>query len=225
MQSGEGGVLVTNDEKVALKAALVRNHGECVVHDLGITDIVNTVGLNLRITEIEAAIAHEQFKKMPDLNGERIELADHLTKVIDSIPGLSPPQTEANSQHVYYMFACIYDAEVTGIPRALFADALTAEGCPVRAGFLRPTYLEPVFQQKICYGETGFPFSASPRFEKLDYNHGICPVCEDLQDNKLLMTAVMQPPQTKDDLSQFETACDKIVLNRDELLKYSHNVT
>ena len=67
MQSGEGGVLVTDDEDLMTKAALVRNHGECVVDGLGVRDIVNTVGLNYRMTEMEAAVAREQFRKMPPL--------------------------------------------------------------------------------------------------------------------------------------------------------------
>ena len=47
MQSGEGGVLVTDDDTLALKAALVRNHGEVLVGPMEIDDIVNTIGVNL----------------------------------------------------------------------------------------------------------------------------------------------------------------------------------
>ncbi|HAT35737.1 MAG TPA: hypothetical protein DCS82_08475 [Rhodospirillaceae bacterium] len=221
MQSGEGGVLVTDDDTIALKAALIRNHGECVVQDMGVEDIVNTVGLNLRITEMEAAVAHEQFKKMPKLNNERIQLANRLTDLLNEIPGIIPPQRAPDSRHVYYMFASRYDETETGIPRELFAKAVTAEGCFVRAGFLRPTHLEPVFQQKICFGDSGFPFSANPRFDELDYRQGICPVCEDLQENRLLMTAIMQPPQTESDMGLFADACEKVLRNRDALLDTS----
>lgn len=219
MQSGEGGVLITNSDKFALKAALVRNHGECVVDAMGIDDIVNTVGLNLRMTEMEAAVAQEQFKKMPAMNAERLKLAKRLTKGLSKLPGITPPKEAKDCQHVYYMYAIKYDEKVTGIPRNLFVEALNAEGCFLRAGYVRPIYLEPVYQRKICFGPNGFPFTANPRNANLSYASGICPTCERLQDRDLMITAVTQPPQTDEDMDLFVEACSKVLANRDTLLR------
>ncbi|MDJ0949943.1 MAG: DegT/DnrJ/EryC1/StrS family aminotransferase, partial [Alphaproteobacteria bacterium] len=160
MQSGEGGVLVTDNPVFAEKAALVRNHGESVVADMGVDDIVNTAGLNYRMTEMEAAVAREQFKKLPRLNEERIARADRLTAGLAQIPGITPPAVRSGCRHVYYMYVMKYDAEVTGVPRDLFVKAALAEGFFARAGYLRPTYLEPLYQHKTCFGTDGFPFSA-----------------------------------------------------------------
>ena len=85
--------MVTSNDKIFEKASLFRNQGEAVVEDFGITDIKNTVGLNLRMTELEAAIAIEQFKKLDYLNDKRIELANRLTSNLSNIEGLSPPIT------------------------------------------------------------------------------------------------------------------------------------
>ena len=64
MQSGEGGVVLTNDEDVAKRMMLVRNHGEVVVGDWQMEDISNTIGQNLRMSEMEAAVALCQIKKL-----------------------------------------------------------------------------------------------------------------------------------------------------------------
>lgn len=224
MQSGEGGILVTNNDHLAMKASLVRNHGECVVADMEISDIVNTVGLNLRMTEIEAAIAHEQFKKLPILNDERIQLADRLTRGLSSVPGIVPPATAEGCRHVYYVYVMKYDANTTGVPRDLFAKAVNAEGFQLRAGYIRPTYLEPVYQRKICFGPNGFPFSANPRNANLSYSKGLCPTCERMQEQELLLTAIMQPPQTEADMDMFVEVFDKVLRNKDALLKNADRI-
>jgi dTDP-4-amino-4,6-dideoxygalactose transaminase len=221
MQSGEGGVLVTNDDKFAEKAAFMRNHGEAVVGDMGVENIVNTVGLNYRMTEMEAAVALQQFKKLPRMNEARIARANRLTEALADVPGITPPKVEDDCRHVYYMYVMKYDAGITGVPRDLFAKALNAEGFFARAGYIQPTYLLPVYQHKICFGQDGFPFTANLRNENLSYEAGICPTCERLQDAEILMTMIQQPPQTLEDMELFAAACNKILSQKDVLLRHA----
>ncbi|HEU4879439.1 MAG TPA: DegT/DnrJ/EryC1/StrS family aminotransferase, partial [Gemmatimonadaceae bacterium] len=75
IHTGEGGVVVTNDDEFAERMALIRNHGEVVVKDKGTEDIVNLVGFNYRMTEIEAAIGIEQLKKLHALHPPRVRNA------------------------------------------------------------------------------------------------------------------------------------------------------
>lgn len=218
MQSGEGGVVVTNNEKLALKAALMRNHGEVVVEAMQLDDIVNTVGVNYRMTEVEAAIALVQFGKLDELNKRRVELADRLTAGLKRIPGLTPPFVVEGCTHVYYFYPIKYDETVTGIPRALFAKAVQAEGFTLRAGYVTPLYLQPLYQKKICFGDKGYPFTASPRNAEISYAKGLCPVTERLQDSELLVTNITYPPLTESDMDAFVEACEKVLRNRDSLL-------
>jgi len=217
MQSGEGGVVLTDDDNLAMRMALLRNHGEAVVEAMGINDIVNTAGLNLRMTEMEAAVAVEQFKKLPRLNAERQELAARLNQNIKDVPFLQEPVVTANNEHVYYMYPMKFDAKVAGFSREAFVKAMMAEGAVVRAGYLRPTFLEPVYQKKTFLGQSGFPFSANPRNKDIIYAPGLCPVCEDLNDNRIVMTFIMQPPQTLADMDLFGLALQKISDNSDKL--------
>lgn len=223
IQSGEGGVLLTNDDDIALRAQLLRNHGEVCVEDMGLADIVNTVGLNLRMTELEAAVARVQFGRIEELTRPRVRLAERLTKGLSGIAGFTPPSVEPGCSHVYYVYCARMDEEVVGIPRDLFAVALNAEGYFTRAGYLRPVYLEPLYQQRKCFGSRGFPFTAHAAPESLDYARGICPTCERIQDKELLMTDIIFEPFTDADMDGYVEACAKIVRNRDALLAWNHH--
>lgn len=80
IQPGEGGVIVANDDKLAQRLSLIRNHGEMVVESLEVEDLANTLGGNLRMTEIEAAIALEQLRKLQVPTRPRIDFASYLNE-------------------------------------------------------------------------------------------------------------------------------------------------
>ena len=78
--TGEGGVVLTNDDELALRCKLIRNHGEVVLDNYKIKKISGIIGYNYRMTEIEATIGVEQYKKLKSLNKWNINLANYLTK-------------------------------------------------------------------------------------------------------------------------------------------------
>ena len=78
VHSGEGGIVLTDDPQIATRARLSRNHGEVVVEETDLPDIVNTVGSNFRMTEIDAAIAITQLGKLDRLLAGRREIAGYL---------------------------------------------------------------------------------------------------------------------------------------------------
>ncbi len=217
MQCGEGGIIVTNDDKIALKAALFRNHGENLVEPMGLTDIVNTLGVNYRMGEMEAAVAIEQFRKLPELNRARIALCERLTRGLRELPGITPPRVFEDCSHVYYFYVMKYDERITGIPRDLFAAAVKAEGFPVRAGYLKPLYLQPLYQHKIAIGRDGFPFSENLRNANLSYAPGICPMVERLESHEILLTSLIYPPLEEADMDRFVEVFVKVLNNRDAL--------
>ena len=79
MTSGEGGFLVTNDKKLYEKLLMIRNHGMVHGYDTKI------FGLNLRMPEINAAIAKEQIKKLPKFLAARKKNAQLLTKLLSNL--------------------------------------------------------------------------------------------------------------------------------------------
>lgn len=217
MQCGEGGIVLTNNDRIAQKVALIRNHGEVVVEQMGVEDIVNTAGLNYRMTEMEAAVAGVQFGKLDSLNEARVALANRLTHGLSQFPGITTPAVRENCSHVFYFYVMRYDEAQTGIPRDLFCKAVQAEGIPLRAGYVKPLYLEPLYQRKICFGKSGFPFTASSRNADISYQRGLCPTTERLQDREIMLTNAIYPPLTDADIDRFVEAVGKVLANRDAL--------
>ena len=199
---GEGGVAVTNDDELALRLQLIRNHAEAVVDDMGYGNLTNMLGTNTRMGEVEAAIAIEQLKKMPGLLEARIDLSEYLTAKLSQLEYLTPPKVRPSSSHVYYLYPLRYHAEATGISRSRFVQNLRALGIPIHKfaeGYIRPLYLEPIFLHRHKL-KNGYPFSLLPEDQQPVYEPGICPVQERLFDTEMIITAYNYPPLTRSDM-------------------------
>ncbi len=218
--TGEGGVVVTNQEKLALKVQLVRNHGEAVVEEMGVEDIVNTLGWNYRMTELEAAVGIPQFKKLDRLIKHRQELAEALSKGLRAFKGLTLPVTLPGSTHAYFLYAIKYDEKAVGIKRETFVKALQAEGIPFAQGYVKPLYLAPLYRAQVCYGKHGWPFSAIPQVERPSYRKGICPVTERLHEKELIHTGLCYYPVALEDIKDAVRAFHKIFDQIKELKKF-----
>jgi dTDP-4-amino-4,6-dideoxygalactose transaminase len=214
---GEGGVIVTDDENLAERLQLIRNHAEAVVRAKGVTNLVNMIGFNYRMTEIEAAIATEQLKKLERLLLPRIEAAEYLTGRLSALPGITPPVVRSGVRHGFYVYAMRYDAASSGVSRDLLVQALQAEGIPIYQGYVRPLYLEPLYQQRIGFGRDGFPFSYKGYKGTVSYNRGICPVTERMHFQELMFTNICHANITRGDLDDFAAAFEKVLANLDEL--------
>jgi dTDP-4-amino-4,6-dideoxygalactose transaminase len=186
IHSGEGGICVTEDDDLAERLRLIRNHGENAVEPLGIADSTNLVGFNFRLSELSATIALEQLKNVEEHVRRRVAAAERLTSEFEGLEGLTPPSVRDGCSHVYYMWAFRYDESAVGIPRELFSSALLAEGIPHEVGYVAPLYLLPVFQRRIAIGSSGYPFNLAPR----EYPKGLCPTTERLHEQELMLFTI-----------------------------------
>ncbi|MFA4876147.1 MAG: DegT/DnrJ/EryC1/StrS family aminotransferase [Methanoregula sp.] len=216
---GEGGIVVTDNDEYAERLQLIRNHAEVVVKDKGVKNIVNMIGFNLRMTEIEAAIAIEQLKKLEKLLIPRINAADYLTKHLMDLPGIIPPHVRSEVRHGYYVYPIIFLAEKVGISRKKYIAALNAEGIPiVNDGYQEPLYLLPCYQQRIAFGKDGFPFTYPGNKCHANYNPGICPITERMYYSELMHTDICHAGVTRNDLDDFITAFEKVNNHKGEIL-------
>jgi perosamine synthetase len=217
IHTGEGGVVVTNDDRLAERIQLIRNHGEMVVSGKGVTDLTNMVGFNYRMTEVEAAIGTEQLKKLESLLVPRIEAAEYLNVHLSKIPGITTPVVRDGVRHGYYLYAIRYDEHKVGIPRDRFVQALNAEGIPMIPGYTEPLYFAPLYQRKIAFGRNGFPFTYEGYKGSVSYERGICPVAERMWEKELMVTNVCRAGVTQQDLMDVVLAFEKIAGNVAEL--------
>lgn len=224
IHTGEGGMLVTNDDQVALRCQLIRNHGENLVEVQQMQDLSNMLGANYRLTELQAAIGVVQLDRLDGYVTHRQRLAAHFAMLLDTIPGLTPAKVAEGAEHAYYLYPVRYDAAVTGISRKAFVDAVNAELPPVNVweqtgfieGYIKPLYLAPLYQKKIAMGQVGFPWNVNAGVE-YNYAKGICPVAERMYDEELIYTPLMREPLKESDIDDFVAAIKKVLANSGEL--------
>jgi perosamine synthetase len=219
VHAGEGGLMVTNDDALAQRMQIIRNHGENVTEAYGVQDLSNMLGSNYRFTELQAAIAAEQLKKLKGFLAHRAKLAAALDSRLRTFPGLAIQELEKGSTHGYYMYPVRFDEKRMGIPRNLFMRAVNAELPKPRywnttpfylEGYVKPLYLNPIYQKKIAIGAKGFPFNCNPGVT-YDYPKGLCPVAERLHERELLLCPLIQEGMELADIREFADAVEKVV--------------
>lgn len=246
LTSGEGGVIVTNDNNLAFKCRLIRNHAEAVINDMEhhkepdggryIYPLKNMLGMNARMTEIEAAIARCQLRKLDGFVEARQRNVKLLGDALRDIPAIKPSPIRGNCTHSYYVQAFKFDAEIAGVHRDKFIEAVKmelapeegreSEGVPIGTGYIRPLYLSPLFQNMLLYGGTVAPWNyVQPYWEaegmygkyKSNYAPGSCPVAERLWKDELFISRLHGLPLTEADVKDISDAFHKVWEYREEL--------
>lgn len=134
MTSGEGGVLICNDEALRDRAWAYadcgRVKGEWFYHHA-------TVGSNLRMGEFQGAVLRGQFQRFPEQNRIRNANAIALNAALDAIPGIRTPRRDPRMDtQGNYCFVFHYDAQhFAGLPLRRFEAALGAEGIPMGVSY------------------------------------------------------------------------------------------
>jgi perosamine synthetase len=217
IHTGEGGILVTDDDDLAERMRLIRNHAEAVVGDKGVADLSNMVGYNFRLGEIECAIGIEQLKKLTDLVAERQRTAALFSNGLQGLSGLTIPVVMPECTHAYYVYPMQLDVEKLGVSRARIAEALRAEGVMGVASGYTNIHLLPMYQKKMAYGSSGFPWTSNICHREVDYKKGICPVAEDLHDSSFLGLAMCLNEYTEQDVALIVAAFEKVWAHLDVL--------
>lgn len=238
LTSGEGGVIVTNNEDLAFRCQLIRNHAEAVINDMNISDehnrrelSVNMLGMNLRMTEIEAAIARCQLRKLDGFIEAKRKNVKLLGDAIADIPAIIPSPVRDNCSHVYYVQAFKWDSDkADGLHRDKYIEAVKAElqpeegreseGVPIGCGYIKPLYLFPLFQSQKLYGGTDYPWGGV-FYPTLSYHEnyapGSCPVAERLWKDELWLWRLQSLPLTAWDVQAIADAFHKVWECRKEL--------
>lgn len=217
IHTGEGGILVTDDARIARRLQLIRNHAEAVVGAMGETDLSNMVGHNFRLGEIECAIGLAQLRKLEGAVQGRQRAAARLSARLARLPGLRTPYVAPGCTHVYYVFPMMLDLEALRVDRARLKQALEAEGVDgLMAGYAN-VHLLPMYQRKIAYGSKGFPWSAGFYSGEVDYAKGICPVAERLHDQTFLGFQMCLSALDDEDVDLVALAFEKVWANLESL--------
>jgi dTDP-4-amino-4,6-dideoxygalactose transaminase len=217
IHTGEGGILVTNDDKIAQRLQLIRNHAEAVVEGMGVSDLTNMVGYNFRLGEIECAIGIMQLKKLRDFVVRRQAIAKRFNENLSALLGLKTPFVMPDCSHAYYIYPMVLDFEQLGVKREVLVNALQAEGITGLANGYQNVHLLPIFQKKVAFGSKGFPWTSDICHREVSYAKGICPVAEKLHDESYLGFAMCLHELSNSDIDLISEAFHKVWGQLDQL--------
>lgn len=227
---GEGGIVVTDNDELAEKIRLIRNHAEAVLDGKNQNNnLVNMIGFNYRLPEMESAIARCQIRKLPALLKERQENSEYLAEKLGQIPAIIPPVIRKGCIHSYYLHPFKFDETIAGVHRNKYIEAVVAElpvtqlregeGPLLSYGYVKPLYLQPIYQNKIAFGSKGWPF-VSPWYQSdVSYDKGICPVAEKMYEKEFFSHELMRPGMSRNDLNDVVLAFGKVWENIQEIKK------
>jgi dTDP-4-amino-4,6-dideoxygalactose transaminase/serine acetyltransferase len=152
---GEGGVVTTNDDDVAERLRLLRNHGSADGYDYLMP------GYNYRMTELQAAIATVQLRRLAALNAGRADHAAQLAAGLHGLPGLVLPASPPGRLHVWHQYTVRLTAQAP-LGRDDLAKELDLAGVDSRAYYPRLAHDYP------CYrGHRGVAPDQTPRAAEL----------------------------------------------------------
>ncbi len=210
--SGEGGILLSNDDALAERFWSLHNCGRLRG---GAWYEHHYLGGNYRLSEFQGAILNAQFERLDQQAELREENGQYLAQRLAQIPGIYPQRrTEDCTRHSYHVFCIRLVPEETGVPRGVFLKAVGAEGVPASAGYVIPLYRQPVFLNQAFGPYTGCR-EAHP---DLDYSTVCCPNCETISTVQGAWLEHRFLLGTRKDMDDIADAFEKVYENRDSLL-------
>ena len=149
--TGEGGLIVTNDDQAAQMMRAMRNQGRSP----GDTWLQHTLlGYNYRMDELSAALGVVQMSRIEDLLSKRERVAEWYASRLAEISQVEAPHLDPQTSRVSWFVYVIRLAP--GIDRSGVANRLAELGIPVRPYFL-PIHLQPYMVERFGYQPGDFP--------------------------------------------------------------------
>jgi len=215
MTTGEGAMLVTDNDEYARRARQLRAHGierdSSLFQGFGTANPAYTeagswvyemqeLGYNYRITDIQCALGRSQLKKLPGFIDRRLEIVARYNEAFADIPWLTTPKlapwllaetpsggsTETPGHHIsWHLYTVLIDFEVIGKSRSEVMAELRAKGVGSQVLYI-PVHLQPHYRN--TYG----------------YEHGKCPVAE--QQYKRSLSLPLYPSLTTTDIEHVVAA-------------------
>jgi dTDP-4-amino-4,6-dideoxygalactose transaminase len=171
--TGEGGVITTDDHRIADTLRLLRNQGMRSRYQYEL------IGHNLRLTDLQAAVGVPQLERLDDLIAARRSNAGHLDAGLADVPGLRRPVEREGRRHVYHQYTVRLD-DTARCSRDQLAEALTQRG--VGSGVYYPRV---AFDYECFRGHRGVVIDDVPAARQVAAQVLSLPVHPHLTDSEL----------------------------------------
>lgn len=193
--TAEGGIIVTDDEKLYEKMMLFRSHGitrnkELMDEDHGPWYYEQVdLGYNYRLTDLQCALGISQMDKLDSFIARRREIVSKYNEAFSELEEINTPFEEEFSNSGWHIYVITLNLDKLAVERKEVFEALQKENIGVNVHYL-PVYLHPYYKN-------------------LGYEKGLCPVAEDIYNR--MITLPLFPAMTENDVQDVITAVKKVI--------------
>jgi perosamine synthetase len=164
--TGEGGLVVTDDDALARRVRLFVNKA------WGYGDPQPDhyfLALNYRMSELQGAVGTAQLTKLEDVVRRRRNAAAQLTEKLKDLPGIETPWVDARDVHTYWKYCLRVDGAIVRGGVTALAALLKQQGIASAPRYIqKPAFRCAVFDQQRTFGTSRWPFTLA-RPEAVDY--------------------------------------------------------
>lgn len=182
IMSGEGGMITTNNDEMAALIKRFRQHGMTAPYEYA------DFGYNYRMTDLQAAIAVEQLKKVDTFTQKRQRNAKFYDEELKGIKGVILPKLSPNRTHAYHQYT-IRITEDFPLDRSELFEILKTKG--IICGIYYPK-----------------PLHSYKHIQKLGYKIGDFPVAEKVASQ--VISLPVHPKLSKEDLNKVVAAIREV---------------
>lgn len=179
---GDGGMIITGDAALAHRLRLATD--KCYDRDANaLTRQPTFLANNYRMTELQAAVARAQLRKLGDIVKRRRHWCKALSSHLTNIPGIDLPCSTPECDPSWWFYLLRVKPDELHADADTFVAALQAEGIRCSAHYIgQPIYRYPIFTQHSAFERGHHPY------QEHDYSNASCPNAE-----AILETGVMLP--------------------------------
>ena len=173
IQTGEGGLILTNSKYVAEKCFRIRNHGENQTSKSK-KQLINNLGYNFRLTELQSALGISQLEKLKEKVKSRQKIARIFDKELNKFNWLKlsvPSRLVENSYYVYPIRLLVNNKIKLKSITSLICKRFKESGFDAASLGYTTLHKLDVSKKKILYGSKGFPWSLNKKIPKTNFTN------------------------------------------------------
>jgi perosamine synthetase len=142
MTTGEGGMIVTDDDELASRCRSLRNQGR---GEMSLWLQHERLGFNYRIDEMSAALGASQIARLPTFLSKRAAVAQRYTEMLAPYGWIRPPLVRSHVEPSWFVYVITL---ADGIDRDVVMSRMSSAGVPTRAYF-SPIHLQPYIRERF----------------------------------------------------------------------------
>jgi perosamine synthetase len=161
--TGEGGMITTNDSKLAKTITMMRNHGASVSEEERhngaqpyILPDFDLLGYNYRMTDLQGAMGLVQLGKLNGLICERRQWASYYNEQLAGVEWLQTPTVSDGCKHGWQAYVCLVDESKSPASRNIIMKYLQERGISTRPG-THAVHLLTLYRNRFGYAADDFP--------------------------------------------------------------------